>query len=242
MTGTPAKKSDLGVRTLSAIVMLAVAGAALWQLFSLWPIFVWAVGALCFAEFARLIWLSVNRPWLQAALLLAGAAYIGWATHRLATLPGQFSWDSADTPAAIRLFIVSLVGVVITTDVGAYFTGRSIGGPKIAPRISPSKTWAGLGGGMLAAALWSILVAVVLSRWFSWNTLEAPGAVWLAALAGATLAIVAQCGDFLESWMKRKAGLKDSSNLIPGHGGVFDRIDGLLPVVIVAGWLPFGPY
>ena len=127
-----------------------------------------------------------------------------------------------------------MIAVVVATDTGAYFSGRTIGGPKIAPRISPSKTWAGLGGGMVAAGLVSLgfFYSNVGDRAFS-----AMGAGAFAV--GAGLAVLAQAGDFLESWLKRKAGMKDSSNLIPGHGGVFDRADGMLPVAIVAGLLWF---
>ena len=130
------------------------------------------------------------------------------------------------------LIVLAIVVAVIATDIGAYFAGRGIGGPKIAPRISPSKTWAGLAGGIVLAAL--MLAALA--------ELTAPGAVALRALAtfasaGALAAVVAQTGDFFESWMKRKAGVKDSSNLIPGHGGVFDRVDGLLSVSFAAGVL-----
>jgi phosphatidate cytidylyltransferase len=109
--------------------------------------------------------------------------------------------------------------LVWATDSGAYFAGRAIGGPKLAPRISPKKTWAGLAGGMLAAALvgWAMQNGVM------------PGA-WRLAAASAALAVVAQAGDLAESGLKRYFGVKDSSQLIPGHGGVLDRLDGLLAV------------
>jgi phosphatidate cytidylyltransferase len=122
--------------------------------------------------------------------------------------------------------------MVIATDIGAYFAGRTIGGPKIAPTISPSKTWAGLCGGMAASGVVMALLAVELSP----EGIE--GKVLLAyALGGALVAVVAQAGDFFESWMKRRAGVKDSSHLIPGHGGLFDRVDGLLAVSFVLGIL-----
>jgi len=109
--------------------------------------------------------------------------------------------------------------LVWATDSGAYFAGRAIGGPKLAPRISPKKTWAGLAGGMLAAAL---------VGWAMKNGIS-PGA-WRLAIASAALAVVAQAGDLAESGLKRYFGVKDSSQLIPGHGGVLDRLDGLLAV------------
>jgi phosphatidate cytidylyltransferase len=156
----------------------------------------------------------------RLAAILAGAAYIGGAAAILARLPTSG--------------VLLAVGAVIFVDTFAYFFGRSIGGPKIAPRISPSKTWAGLFGGIVGATAWLGLL---------WGLLGAPGATMAASLGnwgvivavGAALAIAAQTGDFFESWLKRRAGKKDSSNLIPGHGGVFDRVDGLLPVALIVG-------
>ena len=110
--------------------------------------------------------------------------------------------------------------VTWSTDIFAYFAGRSIGGPKLAPRISPNKTWAGLIGGMAGAALLGWLVAELLD-------LGSPF-TWL----GAPMGIIAQAGDLYESWEKRRAGVKDSGTLLPGHGGVLDRLDGLLAVVV----------
>jgi len=118
--------------------------------------------------------------------------------------------------------------VVILTDTGAYFAGRAIGGPKLSPRLSPNKTWAGLVGGMIAAGIGGAIVAVVFR-------LPAP-LLWL----GAPLAVAAQAGDLYESALKRAAGVKDSGRLLPGHGGVLDRIDGLVPVATIMGALVAG--
>lgn len=123
--------------------------------------------------------------------------------------------------------IIYLLAVVWATDIGAYFAGRQIGGPKLAPRLSPNKTWAGLFGGMLSA----VTVGGILSFFFAF-----PTHVVQAALLGASLAVVAQLGDLFESYLKREAGMKDSSNLIPGHGGILDRVDGLTftaPLLVV---------
>lgn len=114
--------------------------------------------------------------------------------------------------------VIWLLLVVWATDIGAYAVGRLVGGPRLAPRISPAKTWAGLGGGMLAAAAVGSIAAIALG----WTRGVAP------ALTGAVLAVVAQAGDLFESWLKRRRGLKDSGTLIPGHGGLLDRVDGLM--------------
>jgi len=114
--------------------------------------------------------------------------------------------------------VLAIVLAVWATDTGAYAAGRSLGGPKLWPRLSPAKTWSGLAGGMLAAALALGLVAGIQG-----------GASFLLAFGvGAICAAVAQGGDLFESWLKRRVGAKDSGNLIPGHGGVLDRIDGLI--------------
>jgi len=119
------------------------------------------------------------------------------------------------------LGIIWILAVVIATDVGAYVFGRRFGGLKIAPHISSGKTWSGLIGGMICAGLvGSILAGVGFSAFFF-------------GLYAAGLAIVAQAGDFFESWIKRVTGVKDSSHIIPGHGGILDRIDGLMFVIVV---------
>jgi len=107
---------------------------------------------------------------------------------------------------------------VWSCDTGAYFAGRSIGGPKLAPRISPKKTWAGLLGGMFLAAAASALLAFVLEQ----------KDVAQFAVLGALLALISQCGDLAESALKRHFDVKDSGALIPGHGGILDRVDGVL--------------
>ena len=113
----------------------------------------------------------------------------------------------------------------MVTDIGAYFAGRSIGGPKLAPRISPNKTWAGLIGGMVAAAI----------IWTGYNIAAQLQPVYMALVGGALMAFVAQMGDLLQSAMKRLAGVKDSGNILPGHGGLFDRADGMVAVFFIIG-------
>lgn len=120
-------------------------------------------------------------------------------------------------PDAPWLFLFLLLAIW-ATDIGAYAAGRTIGGPKLAPRISPKKTWAGLLGGMAAAALVGLALSPLA-------TVSSPGA---CALVAAVIAVVGQAGDLFESYMKRRCDVKDSGSLIPGHGGLLDRIDGLV--------------
>ncbi|MBN8501236.1 MAG: phosphatidate cytidylyltransferase [Sphingomonadales bacterium] len=215
MTQPQPKKSDLPVRAVSAVVMVAVAG---W----VWTGFVAAVALGVLWE-----WVRLSRAFAQSALargawVAGGLGYVGLAASVLVRLR-----NIHELPV---LGVVLVAGVVIATDVGAYFSGRTFGGPKIAPRISPSKTWSGLIGGILAAGL----VIYFLLGGFR---LGGIGPVLEAICFGALGAITAQTGDFFESWMKRRAGVKDSGNLIPGHGGLFDRVDGLLAVCFVLGLL-----
>lgn len=122
-----------------------------------------------------------------------------------------------------------VVLVVIATDVGGYFGGRMIGGPKLWPAISPKKTWAGLGVGVAAAAA----VGAVFSAATTGTLLHE------VALVSAVMAAVSQGGDLAESHVKRRLNVKDSSGLIPGHGGVLDRLDGLMAASLVAAMITF---
>jgi phosphatidate cytidylyltransferase len=121
------------------------------------------------------------------------------------------------------------LGLVWATDIGAYFAGRAIGGPKLAPRISPSKTWSGLAGGVAAALAFGFLLNALAGL-----------PVRLAAASG-LLAVAAQGGDLFESWIKRRAGVKDSGTLLPGHGGVLDRLDGAVAAAPLAALLVLAP-
>jgi phosphatidate cytidylyltransferase len=127
--------------------------------------------------------------------------------------------------------VIFAMAIVWATDVFAYFAGRSIGGPRLLARISPNKTWAGLGGGMLAAGLFS----AVWGHYAGWAAAPA-----LLFAIGAALAVLAQAGDLFESWLKRRAGVKDSGRILLGHGGIMDRVDGLVPVACaVALWVAY---
>lgn len=151
-------------------------------------------------------------------IVACGVPYAAFGALALIWIRG-----AADGGLGLLLYLLS---VIWATDIGAYFAGRRIGGPKLAPRISPNKTWAGLYGGMIAAGLCGGGVAV----------LAGAGSPLFALLLGALLAVVGQLGDLFESGLKRRYGVKDSGWVIPGHGGVLDRIDGLVvaaPVLAV---------
>jgi phosphatidate cytidylyltransferase len=222
------RTSDLPVRLASAAVMLLVAGTAV-ALGDPWMGgFILLVATAAYVEFAMLVLRATASPVWRASAMMAGLVYFYFAGYVLMTLDSYF--------------LIAAVGAVIFTDSGAYFTGRAIGGPKIAPKISPSKTWAGLFGGMAFAGLWLGAVAGAFHYTTGYPTFgELADAAWPDVLGaffvGCLLAVTAQVGDFFESWLKRKAGVKDSSRLIPGHGGVFDRVDGIIPVALVVGLL-----
>jgi phosphatidate cytidylyltransferase len=122
--------------------------------------------------------------------------------------------------------VIFLMLCVWATDIFAYFAGRAIGGPKLAPAISPNKTWAGAIGGIMGAML---VAGGAAMGWLS--AMQGSQAGLFVALAGA-FAALSVLGDLFESWLKRRAGVKDSGHLLPGHGGVLDRLDGLVPVAI----------
>lgn len=226
------RNADLPKRLVTALVMLAVFGTALWLGEMAWTVFVLIIGIGVWFEWSALV-LQFRPPGTSRTIWRsAGAVYCGMASAILI----QVRADAAG--AALVLLIV---GAVVGTDVGAYFVGRALGGPKIAPRISPSKTWAGLLGGVIGASLVLWLVLANAGR----ILLASPGANVTAVDTafspltilgmGLAVAVVSQIGDFFESWMKRAAGVKDSGKLLPGHGGLFDRVDGLMAVLVVFG-------
>lgn len=231
---------------LSAVVMLIVAGTALWLGGWWWNLFVLVIAAGVFWEWRRLVAAFVLTRVARANWSIAGAIYIATGASFLMVYR-----NAATTRFDAIAQVMAVVGAVILTDVGAYFAGRTIGGPKIAPSISPSKTWAGLVGGMVGASVWLAAVMFIIGAaelpyscadaacrgsWYivGANELQ-PTPLFEEILLGSAIAVIAQAGDFFESWMKRRAGVKDSSQLIPGHGGLFDRVDGLLAVCFVAG-------
>ena len=181
------------------------------------------------------LWLGLDQ--LGYAILMASALVFGAALARrcqnpvwLAVGPSVASIASLSAvllrgveQASGSILLIWLIASVVATDTGAYIAGRSIGGPKLAPRISPNKTWAGLFGGMVASAAVGGICGVLV---------EGADPIKLVVL-GAAVAVVGQLGDLLESFFKRRFGVKDSGRLIPGHGGVLDRLDGHMMVITV---------
>lgn len=175
----------------------------------------WIAFSVLFAGVAIAAVLATdNRARIWSAL---GVLYLGLPILILILLRADPAFGFA---AILFLFIV-----VWSADTAAYFTGRAIGGPKLAPSISPGKTWAGFAGGLIAPTL----LAFGFALWLG-NT----SAIMLAAV-GAGLAIASQLGDLAESAIKRTFHVKDSGNILPGHGGLFDRVDGLIGAALAAG-------
>jgi phosphatidate cytidylyltransferase len=171
------------------------------------PMFIVLLGAMGVGVFAS----ADKRGWAAAGLVYAGAVLLGpILLHR--------------DPAFGFVAVLFLFAIVWSTDVLGYFVGRVVGGPKLAPGISPKKTWSGAVGGTVAAMLAGVTVASVAG-------LDNLFAIALVALF---LSAVAQVGDLAESAIKRRFGAKDASHLIPGHGGVMDRLDGFLAAAFIA--------
>jgi phosphatidate cytidylyltransferase len=163
------------------------------------------------------VWYFAREQGMPAVSLAAGVAYIGTACVSLL-------WLRADAISGLANVLLLLL-LVWASDIGAYLVGRLVGGPRLAPVISPGKTWSGAAGGLMAAALVGGLAALGL---------EQGGLFWRIVLFATGLGIVAQAGDLAESAIKRRFGVKDSGWLIPGHGGLFDRLDAVLAVAPVA--------
>lgn len=203
--------SDLRQRTLSAAALAPVALVCVWLGGAVFAALIVAGFALLIIEWTRLC-RHARAPWM----FVGGAI---WIALGAATL----WWLRADGRVGLGNLLF-LLFVVWASDVGAYLTGRLVGGPKLVPHISPGKTWAGTLGGIVAA----VLVGCAAG----WLTPTAEPV--RAAMIAAVLCVIGQVGDLAESWAKRRSGVKDSGTLIPGHGGLLDRLDALLTVA------PFG--
>lgn len=269
-----APRSDLGPRVLSAVVMAVLALGSAWLGGWIFGLFWTVAALLVLREWIGILGITSRRwaAWVMGSLGIAvagtfadvgqlgrieipvaallgacAAAAVAPQRRALVGLGVLYAAVIAVVPAAVRddpahglTAILWIFAVVWLTDIGAFFAGRTIGGPKLWPRVSPKKTWSGFIGGVAVGTLGAVLVAHlaggVLGRpWF--------GGLGLVALS-LVAAILSQGGDLLESAMKRRFDVKDSSHLIPGHGGVMDRLDSFwavclfLGLVVLAGGAP----
>ena len=231
-----------------AMLELWLGGSALWVLATVaalimggeWAGLTRAEDKRRFMQYALCIPLALMSPLAAGPSIVALAAIAGATIFTLIVTRNR--WLAAGVPY-VALPIMALLWIrmqedglllafwalslVWATDIGAFFAGRNFGGPKVAPSISPNKTWSGLIGGMIAALL------------LGWGLTSYYDLPFQLAMASPGLALLAQVGDFFESWMKRRAGVKDSGTILPGHGGVLDRLDGVvtsLPVAALLIW------
>jgi phosphatidate cytidylyltransferase len=257
-TGARALPDDLTKRVVSAIAMALIAVVPMMLGGVVLAAFVAAAGAAMAWEYHAILRAGgpvspigravfVATPGVAALIAGAGSAtlalgavaaggLIHWALdgaarrHWALALPGlgviagacvAFLWLRALEPMGLALALW-LVAVVVATDVGAYAVGRSVGGPKLWPRVSPNKTWSGLAGGALAAALTGAAFSTAM---------DDTRVAWVC-LMSAMAALVAQGGDLAESAVKRHHDVKDAGTLIPGHGGLMDRFDGMVAATL----------
>lgn len=205
--------SRVGVSVASLLVLVVVhftidVHSLAWPVVALMPLLWWLFASLVVVSYPKHIdWLASRPLKLISMIPILGGFWMGLVWLKLQ--------DQS------LLLLTWLMLLVWGADVGAYFAGRTFGNRKLAPNVSPGKTWAGVYGGMATSMLVSVLVAVLFLSHISMS-----GWFWLIALSGAVVAISVM-GDLYESLLKRDRGIKDSSALLPGHGGVLDRIDSL---------------
>jgi len=205
-------KKPLTLRLASAAVLIPIVVAAVFAGGIAWTLLVLLFSAVMIVEWCKIASRKPGAiPWYVLGLpyVFVPCAALIWLRADLVVGLQQIFW---------------IVALVIFADTGAYIAGRSIGGPKLAPRVSPNKTWSGAAGGTLGA----VAIALMLAK--------AAGLSGLFAIAmlAVVLSVCAQAGDVFESFLKRSFGVKDSGHLIPGHGGLMDRLDGFLTASVAA--------
>lgn len=210
--------SNLLVRIAAAAVLAPIALVAAWLGGWIFLIFVLILGVLMAWEWVSMIKNGALAKGDSAKWMLIGVPYIALPVFSLIALRTD--------PVFGLAAIVLLFACVWSADSLAYFAGRTFGGPKLMPSVSPNKTWSGFFG----AVFGGMIAAVLVFYFFEFNNLL------IAAVLGAAIGGLEQGGDLFESAAKRKFGVKDSGTIIPGHGGVLDRVDGLMAAA-VAGWL-----
>lgn len=251
--------SNLYMRVVAALVLAPLTVAIAWIGGWPWACIVIAAAALLYFEWLMIVGASGNRFAVAigiAALAIAGVCLMMRRTDlalgivagsiALAAVAGrgQRGWVASGLVyAAAALLAAILVRrdaefgfvalmfvllIVWVTDIGGYFAGRSIGGPKLWPRVSPKKTWAGAIGGLV--------LGLAVAAAFAWLGF---GGMLALLMLGAVLSIVSQLGDLFESAIKRRFDVKDSSHIIPGHGGLLDRLDGFVAAIVFAALIGF---
>jgi phosphatidate cytidylyltransferase len=264
--------SELKTRAASAIVMIALALlTAYWGGWP-FALFWLAAGIAMMVEWTGMVRIEPRRPvqvvygiglLALTMLFLLGGSFAASVAAALAALiigalltrgSREKLWSaSAFAYAAIIVLVPPIVraspdlgilgliwmfAVVWTTDIAAYFTGRALGGPKLCPSISPKKTWSGFLGGVFAAAVAGLLVAIVGRK----LGIDHNFGLWATIVLSIVASIASQIGDLGESALKRHCDVKDSSHLIPGHGGVMDRLDGFWAVCLIVGLVLLAGY
>lgn len=197
----------LKTRIISGVVLAPPCLLATW-LGGFWLVLmILAFMGLALWEWWKLSWHLKSKS--ERVIFLGGVLYILMAGFAFYTL-GKPEWDHA---------VFAILGMVVCSDTGAYFAGKFYGGPRLFPAISPNKTWAGVGGAMGGA---------ILAAFLCWLMGIHIQSLWFVLIGGAVIGVAGQAGDLLESWAKRLAGVKDAGQIIPGHGGVLDRVDSLM--------------
>lgn len=200
--------SSLTLRLISSAILIPIVIAAIVMGGWVFAAFVFIAMSIAYYE-----WLHLSK---NALIRLGGIFYLGAAGYAMLLLrdyTGGIEW------------CVFLMLAIWASDSGAYLFGKTIGGPKMSPTVSPNKTWSGYIGALLSPALVMVICVHVLTPTVLIEQTPSPAMTFLAGIA---IGIAGQSGDLLISYMKRKVGLKDTGNLIPGHGGILDRIDALI--------------
>ncbi len=251
--------NNLFVRVVAALILAPLAITVVFAGGWIWILLVTAVCVGLFYEWHTIV--NARREQRSFAVgvitleIIGLALWLGWAgvawmvavvgPTLIAFLPGERRWWNtggliyaiAALMASVYVRLDPAIGfyalvftllIVWVTDIGGYFAGRTFGGPKLAPRISPKKTWAGAIGGLVLS-----IVLVPAAAALGW------GRFLPLLIIAVMLSVVSQLGDLFESWVKRQFDVKDSSQIIPGHGGLLDRLDGFVAAIVVAALLGF---